>query len=226
MMINPISLNIRAKKLGVLIQDSRLASGKSLEECARAAGVSPAIFESYELGEASPSLPQLEVLAYFLNVPLDHFWEKTALSEAVSPLEKIDREQLASLRHRVIGTLVLQARTQAKLHLEDVASQVGISARDLEAYEFGEQPIPLPVLEAISLVLDRPIEAFQDRYGPVGAWMVEQRAAKNFLALSPELQAFVCKPVNRPYLELAQRLSEMSVEKLRAVAEGLLEITL
>jgi hypothetical protein len=41
-----------------------------------------------------------------------------------------------------------------------------------------------------------------------------------------ELQSFVVKPINQPYLELAQRLSEMSVEKLRAVAEGLLEITL
>ena len=41
-----------------------------------------------------------------------------------------------------------------------------------------------------------------------------------------ELQGFVCKPINRPYLELAVRLSEMSVEKLRGVAEGLLEITL
>jgi len=37
---------------------------------------------------------------------------------------------------------------------------------------------------------------------------------------------FISKPVNRPYLQLAQRLSEMSVEKLRMVAEGLLEITL
>jgi hypothetical protein len=41
-----------------------------------------------------------------------------------------------------------------------------------------------------------------------------------------DLQTFVSKPINRPYLELAQRLSEMSVDKLRSVAEGLLEITL
>ena len=40
------------------------------------------------------------------------------------------------------------------------------------------------------------------------------------------MQQFVSKPVNQPYLELAQRLSEMSVERLRSVAEGLLEITL
>jgi hypothetical protein len=49
---------------------------------------------------------------------------------------------------------------------------------------------------------------------------------QNFAELSPELQDFLSKPINRPYLELAQRLSEMDVEKLRAVAEGLLEITL
>jgi hypothetical protein len=40
------------------------------------------------------------------------------------------------------------------------------------------------------------------------------------------LLEFVSKPVNRPYLELAQRLSKTNVENLRAVAEGLLEITL
>jgi len=40
------------------------------------------------------------------------------------------------------------------------------------------------------------------------------------------LLAFVLKPINLPYLELAKRLSEMSVDKLRDVAEGLLEITL
>ena len=48
----------------------------------------------------------------------------------------------------------------------------------------------------------------------------------NFDGLSPELQDFISKPINRPYLEIAQRLGDMSVEKLRTVAEGLLEITL
>ena len=41
-----------------------------------------------------------------------------------------------------------------------------------------------------------------------------------------DIQNFVCQPVNRPYLELAMKLSSMSREKLRSVAEGLLDITL
>ena len=49
---------------------------------------------------------------------------------------------------------------------------------------------------------------------------------QQFLDLPKELQAFVCQPVNRPYLELAMKLSSMSTDKLRSVAEGLLDITL
>jgi len=60
----------------------------------------------------------------------------------------------------------------------------------------------------------------------VGKWITQQAVVREVLELPPDLQAFVCLPVNRPYIELARRLSEMSVEKLRAVAEGLLEITL
>jgi hypothetical protein len=75
-------------------------------------------------------------------------------------------------------------------------------------------------------LLERPVREFLDQHGPVGLWNTQQRAVKGFSELKPELQAFVSKPINRPYLELAQRLSEMSVDRLRAVAEGLLEITL
>ena len=46
------------------------------------------------------------------------------------------------------------------------------------------------------------------------------------MELPAELQAFVSQPVNRPYLELAIKLSSMSSDKLRSVAEGLLDITL
>jgi hypothetical protein len=49
---------------------------------------------------------------------------------------------------------------------------------------------------------------------------------QHFDDLPPDLQDFISKPINRPFLEIAQRLSGLSVEKLRAVAEGLLEITL
>jgi hypothetical protein len=90
----------------------------------------------------------------------------------------------------------------------------------------GEDELPLPVLEAVCTVLGRPIDEFIDKYGPVGVWSNQQQTVQEYLKLPEELQAFISKPINRPYLELAHRLSEMSVDKLRAVGEGILEITL
>jgi len=107
-----------------------------------------------------------------------------------------------------------------------VAAKTGIPAAQLESYELGQAAVPLPELESLAGVLKTSLRQFQDQKGPVGSWFVQQRVVKDFMELTPELQAFVSKPINRPYLELALRLSEMQVDKLRAVAEGLLEITL
>ncbi len=226
MEMNPYLLTIRAKKLGVLIRDARLANEKSTTEIARAIGVTDEDFESYEMGQRSPSLPELEVLAYHLDVPLDHFWGNKSISEDNPRDKPLDLEQLVELRQRIIGTKLRLARQDANLSLPELANMVGLSAELLEAYELGNEPVELPVLEAVCRILNLPIQDFVDRYGPVGEWDHQQRFIRDFLLLPADMQAFVSKPVNRPYLELAQRLSEMSVDKLRAVGEGILDITL
>ncbi len=217
---------LSAKKLGVLIRDARLVSGKSLQECAKAMGVDPGKFQAYELGESAPSLPEMELLAYFLKIPLEHFWGRVTLSKSDHSEKQFEPGQLIVLRQRMIGVLIRQARFERGFSLESLAQQAGISPEMLEGYEYGEISIPVPVLESLSSALSHPIREFQDRFGPVGAWSNQQHAVKGFLEMPVELQSFVTKPINRPYLELAQRLSEMSVDRLRAVAEGLLEITL
>ncbi len=225
-MLDSNSLEVRARTLGALIREVRLASGKSLAECAALIGISEAEMESYEAGEKSPSLPELEVLAYALEVPLDHFWNDSAFTRENNSKKKLNYAQILKLRQRVIGARLRQARLETGYSLEILNQRTGLEISRIEAYELGETAIPVPELEVISEVLGHSVKDFQDRHGPVGVWSVQQKAVQDFLTLSPELQRFVSKPINRPYLELAQRLSEMSVEKLRAVAEGLLEITL
>lgn len=222
---NPILKTIRTKKLGVLIRDARLANGKSLEECALAIDVHPDRFEMFEYGMEPPSLPELELIAFTLKVPLEHFWGNELLKKngKTAPL---DAAQVKVLRQKMIGALVRKARVEAGLSVIEAAAGANLSEEQLQAYELGEQAIPLPELEILSRVLNKTVFEFQDRHSPVGHWFAEQKTAQEFNDLPVELQGFVCKPINRPYLELAVRLSEMSVEKLRGVAEGLLEITL
>jgi hypothetical protein len=75
-------------------------------------------------------------------------------------------------------------------------------------------------------LLDGRLDSFFDQSGPIGSWLMSQKSTDKFLALPQEIRDFVCLPVNRPYLELAMKLSEMSKDRLRSVAERLLDITL
>jgi len=225
MSTQPSDLLQRAKILGTLIREGRLAANLSTDECAQAIGVEPETFEAYESGEKAISLPELEALSFFLKLPLEHFGERepASLRDGSNNLSNV--EQLLRIRHRMVGALLRQARLEAGFSLEQLSERVQINADQLEAFELGKEPVPVPELETLSGILHRSIREFHDKHGPVGVWNAQQSALKDFLAMPLELQIFVSRPVNRPYLDLAVRLSDMSVDKLRTVAEGLLEIT-
>jgi transcriptional regulator with XRE-family HTH domain len=218
-------ITIRAKKLGILIRDARLASRRSTKDCAAAINVSNGVFKAYEEGRKAPSLPELETLAYYFELPIDHFWSNESLSDAPARIDEIDLPRLTDLRHRMIGALLRQERMNASLSMKSVSEETGISTGRLKRYEMGERPIPLPELEVILKLLGGRIETFFDQGGPIGQWMIQQKAVQEFLDMPVELQNFVSQPVNRPYLDLARKLSEMSTDKLRSVAEDLLDIT-
>ncbi len=222
----PNSNNLRAKKLGVLIKDARLFKGKTAQDCATALQMPAEMFAQFEMGITSPSLPQIEALAFYLDIPLDHFWGKEVMSEKEKLRSDLDFDKLIELRQRMIGASIRQARMEAGLSSTDLADQTGLSEETLESYELGNQPIPLPLLETIVGHLNRSVQKFLASSGPIANWATQKQARLQFSELPTEMQLFISKPVNRPYLELAQRLSEMSVEKLRSIAEGLLEITL
>jgi transcriptional regulator with XRE-family HTH domain len=217
---------IRSKKLGILIRDARLAARRSVEECAEAMGIRKILFCAYEEGIRAPSLPELETLVYFLDLPMDHFWGKQVKSEQTSQYKNLDLQRLVALRQRKIGALLRQERMNASISVRNLEHATNIPGERIEAYELGERPIPLPELELLVKTLGGRIESFFDRSGPIGQWMMNEQAVQQFLEMPMELRQFVTLAVNRPYLELARKLSNMSRDRLRAVAEDLLEITL
>ena len=226
MQSKPYATAIRAKKLGVLLRSARLSAGKSPEDCAAAIAADRETIEAFESGEKSPSLPELEMLAFYLKTPLEYFWGRE-ISVAGRPGEAgVDIRRLLELRQRIIGAQLRRARQEAGLSPEQLGERADLSPDQITAYELGENSLSLVQLEYLASALGRPLKEFQDSRGPVGGWIKQQRALQNFNELAPDLQDFISKPINRPYLELAQRLSEMDVDKLRAIAEGLLEITL
>lgn len=213
----------RAEILAGLIQDARIHGRRSPDECAEVLGISPDDFSKIEMAERDISLPELEVLAMYLGVPMAYFWGSLTLEEA----RETDYDLYQSLRQRIIGALLRQARVQADRSPEEVASTLDTDVVQIEAYEAGTEAIPYFQLEKLANNLNVSIQYFSnEEHGPLAYYETKQHLQKRFDNLPPEVKVFVAEPINLSYLETAIRLSEMDVDKLRSIAEGILEITL
>ena len=125
----------------------------------------------------------------------------------------------------MIGARIRQARENANKSLRVLAQETGLRSAHIKSFELGERPLSLPELEILLDALGVRIEEFFDQSGPVGQWMMEQKAIRDFLKLPADLRQFASQPVNIPYIELARKLSAMSTDRLRGLAEDLLDIT-
>jgi transcriptional regulator with XRE-family HTH domain len=216
---------LRARILGVLIRDARFAAGLSWEECAEKVGVTPETLESWELGQAMPSLPQVEVLAYTLGMPISHFWG-TDMLENDTDSQQVDPHEYVNLRNRLIGALLSAAREQANLSQEQLAAAAGVSVGNVVAYEQGQRPIPTPVLSTLASACRVNLSYFLENGSKIGTFLLLQEDLKAFTDLPEEVRRFVASPTNQPYIELAMKVAKMGTTELRSVAEAILEITL
>jgi transcriptional regulator with XRE-family HTH domain len=217
-------LVLRNRIIGLLLRDARERAEATKRECASALGVSSSTITAFEEGRKPISLPELEVLAYVLDAPADHFWERRP--ELVPEERSMPLEDVLALRHRIVGALLRQARLDANLSGSELAETLGCSPRRISSYEYGERPIPLAELELLAQRLGLPLDYFLDnREGPVGQWHRQQEAWERFQKLPEDVQEFVLQPINIRYLEVAMRLAQMPAGSLRGIAEGLLDIT-
>ncbi len=216
---------LRARILGVLIRDARQAAGLSPAACAEQIGVMEDVLLAWEFGRAVPSLPQIELLAAALDVPVSHFWGTQTLAERRES-QSVDEAAYTALRDRLIGALLRAAREARGLSIEQVAEEAGLSPDVLTAYEFGQRPIPLPVLATLANACNVNLSYFLERNSRIGNALAAREDVERLRALPPELRHFAATPVNQAYLELAMRLSQMSSAELRAIAEAILNITL
>ena len=221
-----LAINILSKKMGVLLKKARTQKGESKKTCGEIIGTSSRMISKYEAGEKSPSLPELEVLAYYLDVPLERFWEDLAPDDRNKMDSLSNLEQRIEIRNLKIGASMRKYRQEYKLSMKEVSEKIGLTTYRLKSYEHGKFPVPVAELNAILRLYGREIGDLVVDSGPIADWIHAKKAGSGFVELPKDLQDFVLKPINRPYLDIAVKLSKMSVDQMRDVAEGLLDITL
>jgi transcriptional regulator with XRE-family HTH domain len=216
---------LRNRILGILIHNTRDQARVSRQECAAVLGISINRYTSYENGRRAISLPELELLARYLEVPLDLFRGNDSLNEEAREDKLPDPMRFLSLRDRIIGARLRQIRHEQDMTQQDVADILDCSPSTISDYEYGRRAIPVAELELIVQSLNVPLDYFRDYDSHVGMWHKMREQFDQFKALPDEMREFVLRPINQSYLELAMKLSKMPAGSLRSIAEGLLEIT-
>jgi len=217
-------LALRARILGVLIRDARLARNRTAAACAASLGVDEQTLLNWEYGLEQPSLPQLELLAYELGVPISHFWSTTTLT-GESATQAVPREDYLTLRDRVVGVQIRRARTEAGLELDALSARTGIAAERLAAYELGQVSVPLAELTTLASALNVSLNSFLEAGNRVGRWLALQEEFQRFSQMPDDIRRFISNPTNRSFLELAMWFSALNVDELRGIAESILHLS-
>lgn len=215
---------LRNKVLGAMLRQARNESGKSLKKMAPLIGTNPGRLSAYERGLKDITIPELELLSYQLNLSIRGFLGEVPSSKPTE--DEIDPDVIISLRRRMIGALLKSHRLEANLSIRKLSRETDLPASRISAYERGNRSITLPDLEIIAERLGRRVEDYIDSEGPIADHEMQLKTIEMLSNLESDLREFLSNPVNEPYLQLAKRLSELDVDRLRTVAEGLLEITL
>jgi len=220
----PEEIAARRNLLGALMQGARVKMGKSKQDCAQVMGVTAGVYTAYEEGRRDVTLPELELLAYFLKVPVRLFFERTDRLLADVPL--IPAEKVVALRQRIIGALLRQVRQERGKSVKEISLRLGVTTRRISDYELGRKPLPLAQLQEAADLFGVPMSYFIDEgVGPIGEQELLRSQFDKFSDLPEDIRKFVVHPTNVAYLRVAQHLSDMTTEQLRNLAAAILDIT-
>jgi transcriptional regulator with XRE-family HTH domain len=218
-------LSPRAMQIGQRLTSCRELKRLRVSEVAALLSIAPSRYKSYENGSQVPSLPELEVLAINFNTPITALLTYDEHVAEVTAMDAVQTNKFLQLRQRIIATRLKKALEDAEIPRVEIASALEIKPKELSGYLTGKKAIPLVKLEVLCRIASIALQSLYGTHGSVGEQLSQAERIAGFKQLPAEIQDFIAQPINRPYVDLAQRLSNLPVDKLRSIAEGLLDIT-
>lgn len=211
--------NIEGKIIGVLLRAARERSHRTLKQVAQRLGVSKARVRAYESGAREISLPELEIMALYFQVPLSYFIDPDSKVQEDRPTPPLP-EELKSLR-LMIGTRLKQARLAANKSREECAEVAQIKPSIMARYERGLADISIFELERLGSFLSVNLFYFLQNHHvePVDVLDLEKLAQ-----MPKDVRIFALNADNLPYLRIAQKFRDLPHDKVKELGEIFLNV--
>jgi transcriptional regulator with XRE-family HTH domain len=209
---------LQRKIIGVLIRAAREKSRRTIKEAAQRLGVTPARFRQYEWGSREISLPELEQLALFFQMPLSFFMNAESSVEIPEPRAPSQEEMRA--RRAALGVKLKQARLAAGKSKEECAQIIDRTPATIGRYERGTSDVPITELERLAEFLQVNLYYFvQDKLNEDASGLLD---LEKLSRLPKEVRAFVLDPDHMPYVRMAMKFSDLPTNRLKELGEILL----
>ncbi len=209
---------LRGRILGVLIRRSRLSAQLTVEDCASFLQLDPQQIKAWELGESTPSLPQLEGLTRCLLA--------AAAGERIefAKFSLSDGAEYYLLRQRMIGAQLKLARQRQDFAVEEVGRRSSLDSNLIERYEFGEVMIPLDHLCVLAQAVRQDLSYFWDTDDSSRDHCKPEPEAAPKPSADTELVRFAADNKNQAFIRLAMAFRQIDREDLHRIAEALYNI--
>ena len=218
--MQPNAVILQRKINGVLIRAAREKARRTIREVAVRLGVTPARVQQYERGLREISLPELEQLALFLEMPISFFVNGDSSVESTAPRPPNPAQTRA--RRAALGVKLKQARLAAGKSKEDCALAIGRKAATITRYERGASEIPITELEQFAQFLN--VNLFYFIQDPSNAEAGGLMDLEKISRLPAEVRAFVLDPDNLPYMRMAMKFRDLPTDRLKELGEILLVV--
>lgn len=209
---------LRGRILGVLIRRSRLSAQLSVEDCATYLRVDAELIEAWELGEAVPSLPQLEGLTSCLR------WTAAADDTDSDKVDYSDGAEYALIRQRMISAKLRLARNAQALAVEELSRRSGLGSELIKQYEFGEAMIPIDHLYALAQAVRQDLSYFLHAHGFNRNLSQPRSPGLPDAATDSDLVRFAADDNNKAFIRLAMAFRQIDRVDLHRIAEALYSI--
>lgn len=149
------------KSIHQLIQQIRVLKQLSVHDCADFLGISEGQFQMFEGGTTYLSVPEIELLVYYLGAPLYPFFEGLNTENKHSyNLKNETQAEYKKIRNKMICAKLSLEMERAQKSLTDIHQATSISLEILHTYQAGDLEIGLNHLIQISEVLEQPVAVF------------------------------------------------------------------
>lgn len=210
---------LQRKIIGVLIRAAREKAHHTVNQVAQRLGVTPARVRQYERGTRDISLPELEILAHYLQTPYSFFFDKQAPVEEEIPQPPTEAEMRT--RRALIGAKLKQARLAEGKSKEECAQAIGRTPSTIGRYERGLADIPISELDLLAHVLRVNLYYFVEKKQADASGMLD---LDKIARLPKEVRLFVTDPANLTFVRMAMKFADLPTDRLKELGEILLVV--